>query len=88
MSERNATRSDMHSPSREAIARYEARILAYDLARESRVTSGRGSPPFRTPGRDASTTSIASPYPRPSATLGAPSPCAADRRPHRPDPRG
>ena len=72
MSERNAPRSDMHSPSREAIARYEARILAYDLARESRVTSGRGSPPLRSRPRGATRARRPSrartrAHPRPSA---------------------
>ena len=72
MGERNALRSDMHSPSREAIARYEARILAYDLARESRARSGRGSPPPRSGPRGATRARRPSgarvrAHPRPSA---------------------
>ena len=43
----------MHSPSREEIARYEARILAYDLARESHTAPGRVSPPPRSEPRGA-----------------------------------
>ena len=87
MRERNAIRGETHSPGREEIARYEARILAYDLARDSRTAPGYVPPPGSGPG-DASTAPIASPCSSTCAPHRAPAPCAADRRPHRPDPCG
>ena len=45
MRERNAISGETHSPGREEIARYEARILAYDLARDSRAAPGYVPPP-------------------------------------------
>jgi Phosphodiester glycosidase len=53
MGERNAIGSEMHSPSREEIARYEARILAYDLARESSTPPRHVPPPPRSGPRGA-----------------------------------
>ncbi len=52
MGGRKALTSEMPSPSREAIERYEARILAHERARESRADPNRLWPP-RSPARGA-----------------------------------
>src|SRR6478609_2544998 len=61
----------MSSPSREAIERYEARILAYERGRESRANPRRVPPPARAaaPGvrpRDTSRPRVRA-HPRPAA---------------------